>query len=255
MPNLQWDLENCIAGIYRKSGYIHGITNVEAKSLESFVGVQKETQLLCTNTESFLQQNLGVNVLLWGARGSGKSSLVKALLLRYAPEGLRVLQVDKEDLEILPEVFDILREKPYWFIIFCDDLSFEQNENYKGLKSVLEGSLETLPKNIRIYATSNRRHLLPEFHDENEIFGYEGNEDKIALSDRFPLCIGFYTQGSREYLEVLKGYFLENNVQLPQEWERICQKAMQYATQKGSRNPRTAAHFYALYKSNLWELL
>ncbi|MCI5969498.1 ATP-binding protein [Helicobacter sp.] len=252
-PNLQWDMESCIAGVYRKSGYIHGIKEVEAKSLDAFVGVQKEIQLLCANTESFLVQSLGVNVLLWGARGSGKSSLVKALLLRYAAKGLRLLQVDKEDLEILPEVFDALREKPYKFIIFCDDLSFEINENYKGLKSVLEGSLEELPKNIRIYATSNRRHLLPEFNDENEIFGYEGNEDKIALSDRFPLCIGFYAQGSKEYLEVLKGYF--NAEQLPKNWERICQKATQYATQKGSRNPRTAAHFYALYQSNLWELL
>lgn len=107
-----------------------------------------------------------------------------------------------------------------------------------------------MPANIRIYATSNRRHLLPEFHNENEIFGYEGNEDKIALSDRFPLCIGFYAQGNKEYLEVLKSYFGE----LPKNWDKISQKAMQYATQKGSLNPRTAAHFYALYQSGLWEL-
>lgn len=248
--NLQWDMGSCTAGVYRKSGYIHGILEVEAKELDCFVGIQKEVRLLCANTESFLERNLGVNVLLWGARGSGKSSLIKALLVKYASKGLRVLQIEKEDLEILPEVFDNLRDKDYKFIIFCDDLSFEENENYKGLKSVLEGGLEALPANIRIYATSNRRHLLPEFHNENEIFGYEGNEDKIALSDRFPLCIGFYAQGNKEYLEVLKSYFGE----LPKNWDKISQKAMQYATQKGSLNPRTAAHFYALYQSGLWEL-
>lgn len=250
MLNLDWDLEKHIAVIYRKSGYLHGISDIESKTLQSFVGLNKEIALLCANTEVFLYKDLGVNVLLWGARGSGKSSLIKALLLKYAKEGLRVLQIEKEHLEILPEVFDNLREKHYRFIIFCDDLSFEENENYKGLKSVLEGGLEALPRNIRIYATSNRRHLLPEFHDENEIFGYEGNEDKIALSDRFPLCIGFYTQGNKEYLEVLKSYFTE----LPKNWDKISQKAMQYASQKGSRNPRTAAHFYALYQSGLWEL-
>ncbi|WP_026942989.1 DUF815 domain-containing protein [Helicobacter rodentium] len=257
MPDLSWDLEAHIAAVYRRSGYLHGIaeTELSAKPLESFVGLKKEIALLCANTEVFLRQGLGVNVLLWGARGSGKSSLILALLLRYYKENLRILQIDKEFLEILPEIFDSLRTKTYSFIIFCDDLSFENDEkSYKGLKSVLEGGLESQPNNIRIYATSNRRHLLPEFHDENEIFGYEGNEDKIALSDRFPLCIGFYAHGSSEYLEVLKQYFLQNQA-LPQNWERICQKAMQYAGQKGTRNPRTAAQFYALYQSGLMDYL
>ncbi|MDE5925406.1 MAG: ATP-binding protein, partial [Helicobacter sp.] len=124
---------------------------------------------------------------------------------------------------------------------------------YKSLKSILEGGLESLPKNIKIYATSNRRHLLPEFHDENEIFGYEGNEDKIALSDRFPLCIGFYTQGNAEYLEVLTEYFKKEKD--TKEWEKICRIALQYAAQKGTRNPRTAAQFYTLYQSGLLDYL
>lgn len=251
MLALQWDLKKFPAGVYRKSGYIHGIAEIHGRDLESFVGVEKAITLLCANTESFLQKGLGVNVLLWGARGSGKSSLVMALLKRYASRGLRILQVNKEYLEALPEIFDALSNSPYCIIVFCDDLSFQRDEDYKGLKSVLEGSLEAMPRNIRIYATSNRRHLLPEFHDENEIFGYEGNEDRIALSDRFPLCIGFYSKGSSEYLEVLKGYFKT----LPNNWQAIATKAMQYATQKGSYNPRTAAHFYALYQSDLWELL
>ncbi|MBD5165046.1 ATP-binding protein [Helicobacter sp.] len=254
MIEFAWNLESQIAAIYRKSGYLHGIDTIESQSLESFFGLDKEIKLLCANTESFLYQGLGVNVLLWGARGCGKSSLIKALLLKYAKEGLRILQVEKENLEILPEILDILRNKHYKFIIFCDDLSFENNEKtYKGLKSVLEGGLETLPKNTKIYATSNRRHLLPEFHDENEIFGYEGNEDKIALSDRFPLCIGFYAQGSTEYLEVLESYFKE--IKETQEWEKIRKIALQYATQKGTRNPRTAAQFYMLYQSGLLDYL
>lgn len=254
MIDFTWNLESQVAAIYRKSGYLHGIDTIQSKNLESFVGLEKEIKLLCANTESFLFRGLGVNVLLWGARGCGKSSIIKALLLRYAKEGLRILQVEKENLEILPEILDILRNKSYKFIIFCDDLSFENNEtSYKGLKSVLEGGLEVLPKNIKIYATSNRRHLLPEFHDENEIFGYEGNEDKIALSDRFPLCIGFYTQGNVEYLEVLASYFKE--IKQIQEWEKIRKIAIQYAAQKGSRNPRTAAQFYELYQSGLLDYL
>lgn len=256
MIDFAWNLESQIAAIYRKSGYIHGIEKIEAQSLESLFGLEKEIALLRANTEAFLYENLGVNVLLWGARGCGKSSLIKALLLQYAKENLRVLQVEKENLEILPEILDILRNKHYKFIIFCDDLSFENNETaYKGLKSILEGGLEALPQNIKIYATSNRRHLLPEFHDENEIFGYEGNEDKIALSDRFPLCIGFYTQGSAEYLEILAGYFKEIKEKDTKQWEEICRIAMQYAAQKGSRNPRTAAQFYALYQSGLLKYL
>ena len=140
-----------------------------------------------------------VNVLLGCARGCGKSSLIKALLPIYAKDGLRILQIFKQDLEILPEIFDFLRTKPYKFIIFCDDLSFDEGDKeYKALKTILEGSIESFPQNIRIYTTSNRRHLMPEFHDENELFGFEGNEDKIALFDRFPLCIGFYNYGNQE---------------------------------------------------------
>ncbi|WP_297812864.1 ATP-binding protein [uncultured Helicobacter sp.] len=254
MIDFAWNLELQIAAVYRKSGYIHGISQVESQDLDSFLGLEKEIKLLCANTEAFLYQNLGVNVLLWGARGCGKSSLIKAILLQYSKEGLRVLQIEKENLEILPEILDILRNKHYKFIIFCDDLSFENDEKtYKSLKSLLEGGLETLPRNIKIYATSNRRHLLPEFYDENELFGYEGNEDKIALSDRFPLCIGFYTQGNAEYLEVLAGYF--KDLKNTKQWEKIRRIALQYATQKGSRNPRTAAQFYALYQSGLLDYL
>ena len=124
MPDLSWDLQAHIAAVYRKSGYLHGIAEAElnAKPLESFVGLEKEIQLLCANTEAFLRQSLGVNALLWGARGSGKSSLILALLLRYHKENLRILQINKEFLEILPEIFDALRTKAYAFIIFCDEI-------------------------------------------------------------------------------------------------------------------------------------
>lgn len=135
MIDFAWNLESQVAAIYRKSGYIHGIDTIESQHLETFFGLEKEIALLRANIESFLFQGLGVNVLLWGARGCGKSSLIKALLSQYTKEGLRILQVEKENLDILPEILDILRNKHYKFIIFCDDLSFENDEkNYKGLK-------------------------------------------------------------------------------------------------------------------------
>ena len=256
MCNFTWNLDTHVAAIYRKSGYLHAIETIRAQGFESFIGLEREIALLCANTESFLFRDLGVNVLLWGARGSGKSSLIKALLLKYAHKGLRILQIEKEDLEKLPELLDILRQKSHKIIVFCDDLSFENDEkSYKTLKSVLEGGLESFPLNVRFYATSNRRHLLPEFHEENEIFGHQGNEDKISLSDRFALCIGFYTSGNTEYLEILKGYFETKEGALPQDWEYITKIGLQYASQKGSRNPRTAAQFYALYQSGLLEFL
>lgn len=252
MKNFSWDCIKYPAAIYRSSGYLHEISEIEENSFESLHNLQKEIKLLCANTEAFLFENLGVNVLLWGARGCGKSSLIKALLPKYAKDGLRILQIFKQDLEILPEIFDFLRTKPYKFIIFCDDLSFDEGDKeYKALKTILEGSIESFPQNIRIYTTSNRRHLMPEFHDENELFGFEGNEDKIALFDRFPLCIGFYTYGNQEYLEILENYFKES----PQKWEKLKTKAIWFATQRGSKNPRVAAQFFKLYKSGLIDLI
>lgn len=251
--NLKWDCKKHLAAIYRSKGaYLHAIKEMDSKPFSSFFGLEKEIEILCKNTESFLCDKGGVNTLLWGARGCGKSSLIKALLLKYSKQNLRILQLLKEDLEILPEIFDFLREKKrYKFIIFCDDLSFEESENYKILKTFLEGSLESLPKNVLIYATSNRRHLLPEFYEENEIFGAEGNEDKIALSERFPLSIGFYPQGVREYLEILERMFET----LPQDWEEIKKKALNFATKKGSKNPRIATQFYKLYTQNLHHII
>ncbi|MDD6056433.1 MAG: DUF815 domain-containing protein [Helicobacteraceae bacterium] len=247
--NLEWDFSKYSAAVYRKSGYLHGILEVSAKPLSEFVGLEKEINLLCKNVESFLNDNGGVNTLLWGARGCGKSSIIKAVFKKYEKNGLRILELNKEFLENLPEILDFLRIQQEKIIIFCDDLSFEENDvTYKNLKSILEGGLEDMPKNVLLFATSNRRHLLPEFHNENEIFGYEGNDDKNALSDRFPLSLGFYALGNVEYLDILRKYF--NGVS-KEEWQVIEKKALQYATKKGSRNPRSAEHFYKLYKSGL----
>ncbi|MDE6958187.1 ATP-binding protein [Helicobacter apodemus] len=251
---LNWEFDRYLASIYRSSGYLHCIEEIEFIDFKEFVGLEKEIALLCQNTQSFLSNRECVNVLLWGARGCGKSSLIKALLGKYAKEGLRVLQILKQDLQKIPEIFDYLRNKPYKFIIFCDDLSFDRDEKeYKALKTFLEGSIEAFPKNILIYATSNRRHLLQQFHDENEIFGFEGDEDKIALSDRFPLCIGFYSYGHKEYLEVLAQCFKKSNIY--DEFAHIQQKAINYATQKGSKSPRIAKQFFKLYQSGLIDIL
>lgn len=258
MNQFEWDCERHCAAIYRSSGYLHQVYELENYEWEDFYNLQKEIELLCANTESFLFKGMGVNVLLWGARGCGKSSLIKALLPKYAKAGLRILQIFKQDLKMLPEILDFLRTKDYKFIVFCDDLSFNENDQeYKNLKTILEGSIERFPQNIRFYVTSNRRHLMPEFHSENEIFGFEGNEDKIALFERFPLCIGFYTHGNQEYLEVLQGYFkkLPLELQNPDNWENIRQKALIFASKRGSKNPRIATQFFKLYESGLIDLI
>lgn len=258
MKPLHWDCTQYYAALYRASGYLHEVSEIESYTWQDFHNLDKEIQLLRANTEAFLSQGMGVNVLLWGARGCGKSSLIKALLPAYAKEGLRILQIFKQDLEALPEILDFLRTKNYKFIIFCDDLSFnESDQEYKNLKTILEGSIERFPQNIRFYVTSNRRHLMPEFHSENELFGFEGNEDKIALFDRFPLCIGFYTHGNQEYLEVLRGYFskLPATKQTAESWEHFKQKAVIFATKRGSKNPRIAAQFFKLYQSGLIDFI
>ncbi|MDR2925931.1 MAG: ATP-binding protein [Azoarcus sp.] len=203
------------------------------------------------NTRQFLAGRHANNVLLTGARGSGKSSLVKALLNEYAGEGLRVIEIDKADLGDLPEVMELVAGRLERFILFCDDLSFEEGEiAYKALKSALDGSVSGLADNVLIYATSNRRHLMPEYHDENrqarhadgEIHPAEAVEEKISLSERFGLWLSFYPFGQDEYLEIAAHWlkvFGVSEAYLPQ----ARQEALQWALMRGSRSGRVAWQF------------
>lgn len=203
------------------------------------------------NTRQFVAGRHANNVLLTGSRGSGKSSLVKALLNEYADQGLRVIEVDKTDLPDLPDIMELVRARPERFIIFCDDLSFEEGEiAYKALKSVLDGSVSGVADNVLIYATSNRRHLMPEYHDENlavqhidgEIHPGEAVEEKVSLSERFGLWISFYPFDQDQYLDIASHWLKTFGV----EESRINEarrEALQWALMRGSRSGRVAWQF------------
>jgi hypothetical protein len=211
------------------------------------------------NTRQFLAGHRANNVLLTGARGTGKSSLIKALLNEFAGQGLRVIEVDKTDLVDLPEIVELVEQRPERFILFCDDLSFEEGEDaYKALKSVLDGSVSAVSENVLVYATSNRRHLMPEYHDENlqarhvdgEIHPGEATEEKISLSERFGLWISFYPFSQDEYLDIVAHWLMQFGV--PK--RRIAaarQDALQWALMRGSRSGRVAWQFARDYAGQL----
>lgn len=227
---------------------VHRLDRVE---LDQLVGIDRQKQLLLENTEAFISGKPANNALLWGSRGTGKSSLVKALLNKYAGDGLRLLEVDREDLHWLPEITDMIADQPCRFILYCDDLSFESGDaSYKGLKRVLEGSIEKPPENVLVYATSNRRHLLPEFMADNlnskvvgdEVHYADAIEEKISLSDRFGLWLSFYQPSQQQYLDMVDSYFPE--------WDNrdlLHRHAMDFAMGRGSHNGRTAQQFFRQY--------
>ena len=203
------------------------------------------------NTRQFLAGRRANNVLLTGARGTGKSSLIKALLSEYAAQGLRLIEVDKADLVDLPEIVDLVAGRRERFILFCDDLSFEEGEDaYKALKSVLDGSVSAVSDNVLVYATSNRRHLMPEYHDENlqtrhvdgEIHPGEAVEEKISLSERFGLWISFYPFSQDEYLDIVAHWLSSFGV--PEDAiDGARPEALQWALMRGSRSGRVAWQF------------
>jgi hypothetical protein len=207
------------------------------------------------NTRQFLAGYPANNVLLWGSRGTGKSSLVRALLNTYAGEGLRIIQVDKQDIPHLPDIFIRIVDQPYRFILLCDDLSFEPGDaGYKILKSVLDGSVYAAPENVLIYVTSNRRHLLPEYHNDNlgarmvdgEIHHGEAVEEKISLSDRFGLWVSFHVLKQDRYLEVVRRHLAQLCAAhgLAPVWDdELMREAIKWSHDKSKRCGRTAQQF------------
>ena len=237
------------------AGYLEPIEYIEDTHLDDLVGIERQKQVLEKNTRQFLRGYPANNVLLWGSRGTGKSSVVRALLNKYADEGLRIIQVDKNDLDYLSDIFSQIGKQPYRYILLCDDLSFEPGDpGYKILKSVLDGSVYASPKNVLIYVTSNRRHLLPEFFTDNlgakmvhnEIHHGEAVEEKISLSDRFGLWVSFYVFKQDLYLEIVKKTIarlcIENQIE-PQWDEDLAKAAIKWSHEKSKRCGRTALQF------------
>ncbi len=225
--------------------------------LSDLLGIDDQKARLVANTEQFLAGHPANNALLWGARGTGKSSLLHALLNRYADEGLRLIELDKESLVDLAAILELVDEEPYRFLLVCDDLSFEPGESsYKALKSALEGSVFATAENTLIYATSNRRHLLPEYMTDNtaathiggELHEAEVVEEKISLSDRFGLWLSFHAFRQDEYLAVARHWLerIASERGLTLEWnEDRAKAAIRWALARGVRSGRTARHFAA----------
>ena len=244
-----------IAFRYRRRrgvGAIEAVRHVADIRLAALVEVEPQKERLVRNTEQFVAGRSANNVLLTGARGTGKSSLIKACLNEFAPRGLRLIEVDKTDLVDLPDIVDQIAERPERFIVFCDDLSFDEGEpGYKALKSILDGSVSQSSENVLIYATSNRRHLLPETMRENltyqhtddgEVHPGEVIEEKVSLSERFGLWVSFYPFTQDEYLAIVAEWLRGFGVDA----EAIAaarQESLVWALERGSRSGRVAFQF------------
>ncbi len=236
----------------RGAGYLFAVNTVHRIRLADLHGVDDQKSAIEQNTRQFVAGRSANNVLLTGARGTGKSSLIKAVFNKFAARGLRLIEVDKDDLVDLPEIVDLLRGRSEHFIIFCDDLSFEAGEpGYKHLKSVLDGSIAGMPDNLLVYATSNRRHLMPEYMHENqeakhdadgELHPAETTEEKVSLSERFGLWLSFYPFDQDHYLAICKHWLIELGL-TPQQCEAARGDALRFALQRGSRSGRVAWQF------------
>lgn len=247
-----------LAAVWRRhamSGHLEGVDGGAVMQLEDLLGIDRQKEVLEENTRQFLAGFPANNVLLWGTRGTGKSSLVRAILNAYADKGLRIVQVDKSDLINLPDIVDAIRREPYRFIIFADDVSFETGESsYKMLKSALDGSVYAPPENALIYVTSNRRHLLPEYESDNrgamlvnnEIHHGEATEEKISLSGRFGLWVGFHPFMQEQYVEVCRLWIkriCERHGETAAWNGDIAKEAVDWSHVKGDRSGRIAWQF------------
>ena len=255
-PDPDW--KKVTAARWRKRagrGFLQGVAHPHAIALTDLVAIDAQKQAIDRNTRQFVAGLPANNVLLTGSRGTGKSSLVKAMLARYSSKGLRLIEVDKADLTDLPDIAERVVDKPYRYVVFCDDLTFDAGEpGYKALKVMLDGSIAGAATNLLIYATSNRRHLLPEYFAENletkhvgeEVHPGESVEEKISLSERFGLWISFYPFAQDEYLAAVERWLGHFGVATPtsaRDADERTREALQFALQRGSRSGRVAWQF------------
>jgi uncharacterized protein len=234
------------------SGHLQPVKHISAIALDDLHNVEPQKQQIEQNTKQFVSGLPANNVLRTGARGTGKSSLIKACLNRFASQGLRLIEVDKDDLADLPDIVDLVAERPERFIIFCDDLSFEEGEGgYKALKVALDGGIAAQSDNVVIYATSNRRHLMPERMSDNSTYTHtedgdlhpgETVEEKISLSERFGLWISFYPFRQDDYLDIV-AHWLGHFGCTPAQIAEARADALRWALQRGSRSGRIAWQF------------
>ena len=251
---LDWNAS--IAWRYRRRGSGHAtlepVRHIAPMALEALREIDLQKEKIERNTRQFVEGKPANNVLLTGARGTGKSSLIRACLHAFAPQGLRLIEVDKDDLTDLPDIVDVVSDRPEKFIVFCDDLSFDEGEpGYKALKSILDGSVAAATPNVLVYATSNRRHLLPEYMkdnlsythtDDGEVHPGEVIEEKISLSERFGLWVSFYPFSQPEYLAIV-GEWMASFGTTGTAIEAARPEALIWALERGSRSGRVAYQF------------
>jgi predicted AAA+ superfamily ATPase len=261
-PQPEWERSFAFRWRQRANGpsYLQAVAHVSNIALDDLQHIGPQKQQIEQNTRQFVSGKPANNVLLTGARGTGKSSLIKACLNQFAKDGLRLIEVDKEDLAELPDIVDLVAGRPERFIIFCDDLSFEEGESgYKALKVALDGSISAQSDNVLIYATSNRRHLLPERmsdnmsykHDENgDLHPGETVEEKISLSERFGLWLTFYPFRQDDYLTIV-AHWLASLGCTEAQIEAARADALRWALQRGSRSGRVAWQFAKDYAGKL----
>ncbi len=247
MTTIDWN--SVYAAIWRpRLAALRPVIHLDNIGLDELLGIDDQKTRVCINTERFIHGQAANNVLLWGARGTGKSSMIKALLNEYKGQGLRIVQVEVQDLINLAEIVDELRELPCHFIIYCDDLSLDASEPiYKNLKSVLEGSIELPPKNVLLYATSNRRHLVPESMQDNrdsrvigDILHYaDAIEEKVSLSDRFGLWVSFHPIKQDVYLMIVDSMFPQQDI----DRQTLHEQALAFGRERGGLSGRVARQF------------
>ncbi len=255
-PETNWDKHVAFRWKHNgQKGYLHPLPRIATVQLADLQCIENQKQQLDQNTRQFINGLPANNALLWGPRGTGKSSLIKAILNQYSDQGLRLIEVEKRHLEELPDIAEQLFDRQEKFIIFCDDLSFEtEDTSYKSLKVVLDGSINSTPENILVYASSNRRHLLPEYATDNqnaelietEIHYGEAIEEKISLSERFGLWLAFHPFNQNAYLTIVDYWLSKLNVNIID--QKVMQKeALKWALLHGSRSGRSAWQFACDY--------